>query len=266
VKDRFGREISYLRVSVTDRCNLRCRYCVGQQGVALLPRERILSFEEIAAVVEQGARMGVRKVRLTGGEPLVRRNISGLVAAISRIKGVEDLAMSTNGSLLEQHAGELVQAGLVRVNVSLDTIDPERYRYLTGGGEVRRVLAGIAAARAAGLEPVKLNCVTGGPCSDADRLSVKQYAREQGLPLRTIPRMDFARGSFSVVQGGSGGDCRNCNRLRLSSDGRIRPCLFSDLSYDVRELGAEQALRQAVAHKPQAGRCCTHDWMHGIGG
>ncbi len=266
MKDRFGREISYLRVSVTDRCNLRCRYCVGPEGVKLLPRDRILSFEEIVAVVDQAVRLGVRKVRLTGGEPLVRRDISGLVAAISRIRGVEDLALSTNGVLLQQHARELGRAGLKRVNVSLDTTDPDSYRQLTRGGEVSRVLAGITEARAVGLEPVKLNCVTGGPCGEADRLSVQRYALEQGLQLRTIPHMDFASGEFSVVQGGSGGDCRRCNRLRLSSDGRIRPCLFSDLSYDVRDLGPEQALRQAVEHKPEVGRSCTHDWMHGIGG
>jgi cyclic pyranopterin phosphate synthase len=266
VKDRFGREINYLRVSVTDRCNLRCRYCVGPDGVKLLPRDEILSFEEIVQVVEQAARMGVNKVRLTGGEPLVRRDLYSLVAAISRIEGIADLAMSTNGVLLAQNASDLARSGLMRVNVSLDTVDPERYRYLTRGGEVNRVLEGIEAARSAGLEPVKLNCVTGGPCGDADRLSVEQYAREQGLQLRMIPHMDFASGEFSVVQGGSGGDCRRCNRLRLSSDGRIRPCLFSDLSYSVRELGADQALRLAVAHKPEAGRSCTHDWMHGIGG
>jgi cyclic pyranopterin phosphate synthase len=266
VKDGFGREINYLRVSVTDRCNLRCRYCVGPEGVKLLPREEILSFEEIMEVVAQAALIGVRKVRLTGGEPLVRRNIVRLVAAISKIEGIEDLAMSTNGALLEQHAGELADAGLQRVNVSLDTVDPERYRHLTRGGDVNRVLRGIEAARSAGLEPVKLNCVSGGPCRPADRESVQAYAREQGLQLRIIPHMDFASGSFSVVQGGSGGDCSRCNRLRLSSDGRIRPCLFCDLAYSVRELGADRALREAVAHKPEAGRSCTHDWMHGIGG
>jgi cyclic pyranopterin phosphate synthase len=266
VKDGFGREINYLRVSVTDRCNLRCRYCVGPEGVRLLARDEILSFEEIVQVVEQAARMGVIKVRLTGGEPLVRRGIAGLVAAVSNIEGIEDLAMSTNGVLLEENASDLARAGLKRVNVSLDTTDAERYRHLTRGGDVARVLAGIEAARSVGLKPVKLNCVTGGPCQQSDRLSVERYAREQGLQLRIIPYMDFASGSFSVVQGGSGGDCRRCNRLRLASDGRIRPCLFSDLGYSVRELGAERALREAVEHKPEAGRSCTHDWMHGIGG
>jgi cyclic pyranopterin phosphate synthase len=266
VKDGFGREINYLRVSVTDRCNLACRYCVRPDKVSLLPRDEILSFEEIVQVVEQAAMMGMSKIRLTGGEPLVRRDISRLVAAISNIEGVADLAMSTNGVLLEENALELARAGLKRVNVSLDTTDPERFRYLTRGGDVTRVLAGIEAALAAGLDPVKLNCVTGGPCREPDRRSAERYARERGLELRIIAYMDFARGSFSVVQGGSGGDCRRCNRLRLSSDGRIRPCLFSDLSYSVRELGAERALREAVKNKPEAGESCTHDWMHGIGG
>ena len=132
--DRFGRTINYLRISVTDRCNLRCRYCMPEDGITLLPREDILSFEEIVEVAEAAAEMGFTKVRLTGGEPLVRRDIEVLVQMIAAIEGLTDLAMSTNGTLLAAHAAALATAGLHRVNISLDTMDPDRYAWLTRGG------------------------------------------------------------------------------------------------------------------------------------
>lgn len=266
MRDRFGREITYLRVSVTDRCNLRCRYCTPVQKIKHLRHDQILTFEEIVEVVTAAVRLGVTKVRLTGGEPLIRRDITGLVQAIAAIEGVEDLAMTTNGTLLGGFALALARAGLQRVNVSLDTVDADRFDQLTRGGDLQTVLEGITAAKEAGLSPIKINCVTGGPCHQSDLLSVKRYALENGLELRIIPYMDLEAGRFSVVQGGAGGDCRRCNRLRLSSDGMIRPCLFFDRGFSVRELGAEQALRRAVEHKPEAGGACTHDWMHGIGG
>src|SRR3990172_5910297 len=157
--DRFGRAIDYLRISVTDRCNLRCRYCMPPEGVPLLQPKDILSFEEIAEVARSAVGLGVTKIRLTGGEPLVRRGIEVLVRMLAAIDGVADLAMTTNGLLLDQHAAALAAAGLRRVNVSLDAIDPQRYAAVTRGGDVHRVLAGINAARQAGLNPVKLNCV-----------------------------------------------------------------------------------------------------------
>ncbi|MBN1656521.1 MAG: radical SAM protein [Deltaproteobacteria bacterium] len=264
--DGFGRIIDYLRVSVTDRCNLRCRYCIQPDEVKWLRHDEIVTFEEIIQVVKIAVGMGMNKVRLTGGEPLVRRDICTLVAEIARIDGVDDLALSTNGVLLEQMAFSLARAGLKRVNVSLDTTDAERFRDLTRGGDISRVFAGIAAAKAAGLEPIKLNCVVGGPCQHSDLLSVQRYAIAQKLELRTIPFMDFAAGRFSVISGSSRGDCSRCNRLRLSSDASIRPCLFSDLSFSIRELGVERALRLAIELKPESGGRCSHNWMHGIGG
>ena len=264
--DACGRTLDYLRVSVTDRCNLRCRYCMPAEGITLLEHAAILSFEEIIAVVRAGVALGLKKVRLTGGEPLVRRGIVELVKGLALIPGVQELCMTTNGLLLEEYTRPLADAGLQRVNISLDTVIPARYAELTRGGDVHAVFAGIVAARQAGLLPIKLNCVCGGDVTEHDVQSVRQFAAEQALEVRFISLMDFTHGHFSVVQGGSGGDCPRCNRLRLSSDGMIRPCLFSDLAYSVRELGAEEALRRAAGSKPQAGSACTHNWMHGIGG
>ena len=264
--DRFGRLISYLRVSVTDRCNLRCRYCMPSDGVKLLGHGDILSFEEIAEVVRCAVGLGVRKVRLTGGEPLVRRGIVGLVEMISQVGGIEDFGLTTNGILLADHAKGLAAAGLGRVNVSVDTFDAGRYEAITRGGDIGQVIGGIEAAERFGLGPVKINCVVGDFSTDGDIESVRRFGEERGLEVRMIRLMDFEKGSFSVVEGGSGGDCGRCNRLRLSSDGKIRPCLFSDISLSVRKLGAEKAIREAVALKPECGGPCEHDWMHGIGG
>ena len=262
--DRFGRTISYLRVSVTDRCNLRCLYCMPAEGVTLLAHEDILSFEEIAAVTRCAIDMGVTKVRLTGGEPLVRHDIITLVEMVAGLDGITDLSMTTNGVLLGRYAEDLARAGIDRVNVSLDTTDPAHYAEITRGGDVGTVLAGIDAAARAGLTPVKLNCVV-GPCNGDVEL-VREYGRENGYDVRAIRLMDFEAGHFSVVEGGSGGDCPRCNRLRLSCDGHIRPCLFSDISFNVRELGPAEAIRRAVDAKPEAGGPCSHNWMHGIGG
>lgn len=157
--DRFGRMHTYVRVSVTDRCNYRCVYCLPEEGMHLLPRAELLSFEEIARVVRVLARAGVRRVRLTGGEPTVRRDLLALVRALSAIPGIEDLSMTTNGHTLAALARPLREAGLHRVNVSLDTLDPAAFARITRGGDLARVLAGIDAARAAGLTPVKVNAV-----------------------------------------------------------------------------------------------------------
>ena len=264
--DPHGRDISYLRVSVTDRCNLRCRYCMPESGVKLLAHEDILSFEEIADVVGAAAEMGIRNVRLTGGEPLTRRGIVDLVRMIARIDSIDDLSMTTNATRLTEFALVLASAGLRRVNVSLDTLDPQRFSELTRGGDVAEVLAGIDAADAAGLTPIKLNCVVGELTTDDDVEAVQAFGRQRGLEVRLIRHMVFETGEFTVVEGGTGGDCPRCNRLRLSSDGHIRPCLFSDVSFSVRQLGAAEALHQAVEAKPDAGGPCEHNWMHGIGG
>lgn len=263
--DRFGRLIDTLRISVTDRCNFRCAYCMPP-GVRWLPRESVLRFEEIMAVAEAAIAFGITRFRLTGGEPLLRRDLPSLVRLLAGLPGIEDLAMTTNGALLAEQAEALAQAGLRRVNVSLDTIDPVRFAEITQGGDVRRVLEGIRAARQAGLEPVKLNCVVGPEHDPRDAEQVAAFAQREGLILRRIGQMNLAQGQFSVVEGGRGGDCPRCNRLRLSPDGQIRPCLFSDLAFSARGLGPVEALRQAITLKPRAGACCHTRAMNAIGG
>lgn len=263
--DRYNRKIDYLRISVTDKCNLRCTYCMPREGVTLVRHEDMLSLEEIADVARTAVALGVTKVRLTGGEPLVRRNIVHLVSMLAAIEGIKDFAMTTNGTLLSGFAEPLVAAGLGRINISLDTLNPHRYAEITRGGDVQRVLEGIEAARRAGLSPVKLNCVIKETPEEADAQTVAAYGRTNGLEVRYIRRMNLAEGHFSVVVGGTGGDCLQCNRLRLSCTGLIRPCLFNDLSFDVRELGAEEAIRRAVDAKPSAGDKSSAAF-HTIGG
>jgi GTP 3',8-cyclase len=264
--DRFGRKIDYLRISVTDRCNLRCTYCMPPEGVPLVPHDDILRFEEIAEVARAAAELGITRLRVTGGEPLVRRGVVNLVRMLAATPGIAELTMTTNGILLAEMAENLRAAGLGRVNVSLDAVDPARYAAITHGGDVRQVLGGIAAARRAGLVPLKLNCVVAQSSAEPDARAVARFAAAEGLEARYIRRMDLAAGRFAVVAGGAGGDCPRCNRLRLSSDGCIRPCLFSNLAFPVRELGAAEALRRAVMAKPQTGSACTDRAIHVIGG
>jgi len=266
MRDRFGRAIDYLRVSVTDRCNLRCRYCPPPMEGSEVPEGRMLSFGEIAEVAEAAVDLGVRKVRLTGGEPLLRPGLPDLVAMLAAIGGIGDLAMTTNGVLLRPYAAPLAAAGLRRVNVSLDTVSGARFREMTQGGEVGDVLDGIAAAREAGLTPVKLNCVVRRSSRERDAQAVAAFGRREGLEVRFIRQMDAASGSFSVVEGGAGGDCPRCNRLRLSCDGFVRPCLFSDLGYNVRALGIARALRAAVRNKPASGGPCEPGAVRRVGG
>ncbi|KPL14742.1 radical SAM protein [candidate division WOR_3 bacterium SM1_77] len=264
--DRFNRRIYYLRISVTDRCNLRCVYCMPTEGVSLIPRHEILSFEEICEVATTAVEMGMDRIRLTGGEPLVRRNIVDLVSMIAEIEGVRDLAMTTNGVLLEEFAKPLVEAGLRRVNISLDTMDADRYAYLTGGGDIRRVLAGIEAAKKAGLTPIKLNCVVRESSDEPDAQQVAQFADQNGLIVRFIRQMNIAEGTFWVVQGGTGGNCAQCNRLRLTSNGMIKPCLFNDIMFSVRELGIRDAIERAVEAKPERGIKSVNHTFYNVGG
>ncbi|MHB9027449.1 MAG: GTP 3',8-cyclase MoaA [Candidatus Latescibacterota bacterium] len=264
--DGFNRRIHYLRISVTDRCNLRCEYCMPREGVSKRRHSDILSYEEIAAITGYCAARGFDKVRITGGEPLVRLNVTALVEMLSKIDGIRDLSMTTNGTLLDRFAGPLAQAGLHRVNISLDTVDPERYREITLQGNIRDVFRGIDAARSAGLEPIKLNCVVQNTPEEKDAREVADFAEKNGLAVRFIRRMDRARGRFWPVMGGAGGNCESCNRLRLTSDGRIFPCLFSDITFDIRKLGVQEALDRALAAKPRSGLACTENGFHEIGG
>jgi cyclic pyranopterin phosphate synthase len=235
------------------------------EGVPLMQHDDLLSFEEIEAITRTAVAMGVTKVRVTGGEPLVRRGIVTLVSMLARVDGIRDYAMTTNGTLLPVFAAELAAAGLHRVNVSLDAVDPGRYAEITRGGNVHQVFAGIAAAREAGLSPIKLNCVVQQSPEEPDARAVFEFGRLEGLDVRFIRRMSLSQGSFSVVIGGTGGDCAHCNRLRLTCDGMLRPCLFNDLGFSVREFGSEEAIRRAVAAKPACGSSSAA-LFHAIGG
>jgi len=191
--DRFARSHSYLRVSVTDRCNYRCTYCLPAEGVQWMQRSHVMSLEEIARAVRAFVGLGVRRVRLTGGEPTVRRGILDLVRMLKQIDGLQDLAMTTNGHLFAPLAQEYADAGLDRVNISIDTVDPEGFKALTRGGDVHRVLAAIEASRAAGLGPVKLNCVVVRGVNDAHILDFIQYfARWPDVIVRFIEYMPFS--------------------------------------------------------------------------
>ena len=264
--DRFNRKINYLRISVTDRCNLRCVYCMPEEGVKLLSHRDILSFDEIVEVTKAAVRKGVDKIRITGGEPLVRKGIVDLVEMIGKIDGIKDYSITTNAILLDKFAKDLVKAGLQRVNISLDTLDPERFRQLTRGGDIQKVFDGIEAAKKAGLEPIKINCVIKESKQEQDAVEVAKYCKEHNLQIRFIEEMDLETGEFGVVQGGSGGDCGICNRIRLTANGTIKPCLFSDISYNVRELGAERAIDLAIGNKPQSGHTNVTGKFYNIGG
>lgn len=191
--DRFGRLHSYVRISVTDRCNYRCVYCLPAEGMSWMPREELLTYEEIARVVGAFARMGVRRVRLTGGEPTIRKDIADLIGAIASIDGIEDLSMTTNGHNLATVAGLLAERGLRRVNVSLDSLDAARFSRLTRGGRLDAVLAGIEAARAAGLTPIKLNMVVMRGENDDEVVSMAEHFAPHAADtiLRYIEYMPF---------------------------------------------------------------------------
>jgi len=264
--DRFNRKINYLRISVTDRCNLRCVYCMPEEGVKLLEHSAILSFDEIVSVVKAAVRKGVDKVRLTGGEPLVRKGIVDLVKMIGEIEGIKDYSMTTNAILLDKYADDLAKAGLHRVNISLDTLNPERFKRITRGGDIQKVFDGIQAAKKAGLKPIKINCVIKENNNEPDAVDVANFCKENGLHVRFIKEMDLEKGEFSVVQGGSGGDCGHCNRIRLTANGMIKPCLFSDLEYSVRKLGAEKAIDSAIQNKPLSGHENHTGKFYNIGG
>ena len=296
MKDQFEREISYLRISITDLCNLRCRYCMPD-GVCQKEHRDILSFEEIQEITSAAAELGIHKVRITGGEPLVRRGCVELCRMISGIPGIREVDLTTNGILLPRYARDLKEAGVNRVNISLDTMDPEKYAYITGGGSLKDAMDGIQAAFDAGLTPVKVNTVLIGGFNDAEIPAFVEMTRETPVELRFIELMpmggEFGKEAYLPGQividrvpelkplpenggvarlyrlpGGAGRVglisplsrhfCGTCNRLRLTSEGNLKPCLHSGQEISVRSKHGEalkDTLRQAIFHKPQ---------MHGI--
>jgi cyclic pyranopterin phosphate synthase len=266
VLDRFSRKLDYLRISVTDRCNLRCRYCMPEEGIKLLRHEDILSFDEIVDFTRIAVDHGVSKVRITGGEPLVRKGIVTLVSMLAGISGIKDLSMTTNGVLLADFANDLKSAGLQRVNISLDTVDKDKFEFISRSDSMDAVLNGINATIKAGLVPVKINCVILSSGDEVEAKAVTEYCLRNGLEIRYIRQMDLVNGHFSVVEGGTGGDCSVCNRLRLTSNGLLKPCLFNDLSFDIRKLGYETALKMAVDYKPKCGTRNFTGEFYNIGG
>ncbi|MBU0629806.1 MAG: radical SAM protein [Candidatus Margulisbacteria bacterium] len=264
--DRFNRDIYYLRIAVTDKCNLRCTYCMPEEGIRLKPHSEILSFEEIEEIVKAAVKLGFYKFRLTGGEPLVRRGIVDLVRGLAAIDGVKTLAMTTNGILLSQYAKELKAAGLTRLNISLDSLQPERYRQITRCGELSEALAGIKAAREAGFSGTKLNSVLIDGFNADEKEALIDFAKASGLKGRFIRKMDLKSGSFYKVENGEGGDCSICNRVRLTADGKLRSCLFSNFEVDVRAIGAEAALKEVINNKPARGEKSNNREMIEIGG
>jgi cyclic pyranopterin phosphate synthase len=237
-----------------------------EDGVKPLRHQDILTLEEIFEFSKIAVANGINKIRLTGGEPLVRKNIVHLVKLLSGIKGLDDLSLTTNGILLEEYAGPLAEAGLKRVNISLDTLDPDKFRKITRGGDITKVLTGITAAKEAGLIPIKINCVVDKSSSEPDAALVKEFCKNQNLQVRFIHQMNLETGEYAIVEGGTGGDCTSCNKLRLSSDGILRPCLFNDLSFNVRELGFEKAFVAAIKSKPQCGTNSLKNSFYTIGG
>ena len=253
--DKFERHIDYLRISVTDRCNHRCVYCMPEAGVALKRHEEILSYEQIEAIVREATALGITKVRLTGGEPLLRRHIEALVARLSRIPGIDDLCMTTNGTRLAGLARVLKQNGLRRVNVSIDSIDPERYRAITRGGELAEALVGVEAAREAGLTPIKINMVIAEETDQADVNTMQQFCVERGFELQRIVQFSlYDRQDLRLrLHAERPPACPDCNRLRLTADGFLKPCLFSENEIKVDFANIRQCLIDAVAAKPRAG-------------
>lgn len=318
MKDNYGRRIDYLRISLTDRCNLRCIYCMPEEGVPFRAHDSILRIEEIEQFVRRAAKAGIHKIRLTGGEPLVRKGVLDLIRNISDVPGIEDVSLTTNGILLPKMAADLREAGLTRVNISLDTLDPIQFTYITRLGKIEDVFAAIDAALEYGFDPVKVNAVavrsldqdffgfaklsydktlhvrfieympvgessggTGAGWTEADIIPAKEIIEkinkgaeeagigalepvgEDGLPAGGGPaiyyRFPDGKGTVGFISAMSNHFCASCNRLRLTADGKIRPCLFSDEEVDVKEAirsGSEEAIDKAISEalgiKPDA--------------
>lgn len=237
-----------------------------EEGIKLFSHEESLTFEEIVKVVEYGASMGLEKIRLTGGEPLVRKGIVSLVGMIAGIDGIKDLSMTTNGIFLDKYAAELKAAGLKRINISLDAIDPAKYSEITRGGNIELVKKGIEAAKNAGLFPIKINCVVWKSSDEKDAREVKAFCDENNLQIRYIRWMNLETGEFSVVDGGDGGNCERCNRLRLTANGFLKPCLFNNVGFNIREHGIEGAFRKVIESKPECGSFNSEGSFYNIGG
>jgi len=304
--DRFGRNLTYLRVSVTDRCNLRCSYCMPQSHFSWIPQENILRFEEIVEVCRAFAALGISKIRLTGGEPLVRKGICSLAQKLSQIEGVKELCLTTNGVLLREYADELFEAGVHHLNISLDSLSQERFLHITHRDSFEKVWEGITYAIEKGFSPIKINSVVINGVNDIDipalaKLSItypievrfiefmpigensswgkdallvaaeikniieKKVAglvsvtKRAGSGPASVYKLPGAKGTVGFISPLSNHFCGSCNRIRLTAEGRLRLCLFSDHEIDLRALlrkgvrgkELEEYLKAAVLEKPE---------------
>ncbi len=263
--DSYDREISYLRISVTDKCNLRCVYCMPEEGVEVRRHEEFLSFEQIVEVVRVGATIGLKKIRLTGGEPLVKRGIVNLVEMIAGVTGVDHVAMTTNGVLLADMAKDLKAAGLDSLNISLDTLDPKRYKEITRVGSIEKVLAGIEAARASGF-PIKLNKVVMNETPHSEIELMRQFCREKGIRLQLINHFSLSDEKLNSYNFDRPPKCGACNRIRLLADGHLKPCLHSDVEIPLDLHDIKGSLVKTIQAKPQRGLVCENRCMYEIGG
>jgi cyclic pyranopterin phosphate synthase len=263
--DSYDRQIDYLRISVTDKCNLRCRYCMPAEGVPPRSHEEFLTLEQIVEVVRVAVRLGLTKIRLTGGEPLVKRGIVELVRMIREVEGVRHLGMTTNGVLLARYAVPLREAGLDSVNVSLDTLEPERYSHITRGGDIRRVMGGIQAARQAGF-PIKVNMVVLEDTGEEAIEAMRRFCAREGLTLQLINHYSLGREKLDDYAYDRPPRCRACNKIRLLADGTLKPCLHSNEEIPLDLANIEESLRRTIAGKPERGGTCTNRPMIGIGG
>jgi cyclic pyranopterin phosphate synthase len=303
--DNFARKINYLRISITDRCNLRCRYCMPEEGIPLISYGDILRYEEIIRVARLFGQLGIEKIRLTGGEPLARKGILDLIRGISQIREIRDLSLTTNGVLLGEYAEDLPRAGIKRVNISLDTLNREKFAHITRRDRFPEVRMGIEKALAVGLFPVKLNVVAIKGFNDDEILQFARLTLEKPLTVRFIEfmptagvdfwneghvlavdkireeisklgplipvngnerdgpaerfRLEGAEGELGFIGPISNHFCNNCNRLRLTPDGKLRACLFSDNEIDLRphlrnrctDEKLKDLLTTALHNKPQ---------------
>jgi cyclic pyranopterin phosphate synthase len=268
LSDRFNRRIDYLRVSVTDRCNYRCVYCTPQAPFVHKSHSDILSYEQLEAVTRTAAKMGITKIRLTGGEPLVRKDIDQLVAKLSVIDDIDEVCMTTNGSLLSETAKKLKRSGLSRINISIDSLDADRFRRITHGGDLRQALAGVDAAKKAELTPIKINMVILNDTTEEDIETMKTFCGKEGLQLQKIMQFSlYDRTDLSSrFKTQRPPKCSNCNRLRLTSDGFLKPCLFSNNEVRVDFDNIADSILEAVAKKPENGSNCRNRYMNQIGG
>jgi cyclic pyranopterin phosphate synthase len=235
-------------------------------GVELKQHSEMLSYEEIAEVTRVAVSLGINKVRLTGGEPLVRRNIVDLVSLLTGIEGLEMLAMTTNGVMLPLYAMALREAGLKSVNISLDTLNPERYRRLTRGGDVQKAIAGVDAAVAAGFDPIKVNTVVSSDSPPEEIQTLEAFCNSRGIHLQRIGLYHLDQDKVDFQSFERPPKCAQCNRLRLTADGYLKPCLHSDSEVPVDFRNIEMSIRQAVGLKPKKGSVCTNRSMISIGG